>query len=46
MHDWVVGNEDMARLLAAKGYHYQFLFVRNADHVVRRQTLAEALEYL
>ena len=49
MHDWVVANEDMARVLAAKGYHYQFVFARNAghvDHAVRQQTLPEALEYL
>jgi iron(III)-enterobactin esterase len=49
MHDWVVANENMARVLAAKGYHYQFVFARNAVHVdraVREQTLPEALEYL
>jgi iron(III)-enterobactin esterase len=49
MHDWVVANENMAKVLAAKGYHYQFLFARNAvhvDHAVREQTLPEALEYL
>lgn len=49
MHDWVVANEDMARVLAAKGYHYQFVFARNAGHVDRatkRQTLPEALEYV
>ncbi|MGH9772129.1 MAG: alpha/beta hydrolase [Candidatus Acidiferrales bacterium] len=49
MHDWVVANEDMAKVLAAKGYHYQFVFARNAGHVdrgVKRQTLPEALEYL
>jgi enterochelin esterase family protein len=49
MHDWVVANENMARVLAAKGYHYQFVFARNAGHVdraVKQQTLAEALEYL
>jgi len=49
MHDWVVANEDMARVLAAKGYHYQFVFARNAGHVdhgVRQQTLPEALEWL
>jgi predicted alpha/beta superfamily hydrolase len=49
MHDWVVANEDMARVLKAKGYHYQFVFARNAGHVayaVQAQTLAEALEYL
>lgn len=49
MHDWVVANEQMAKVLAAKGYHYQFVFARNAGHVdraVRAQTLPEALEYL
>lgn len=49
MHDWVLANERMARVLAAKGYHYQFVFARNAVHVdraVRQQTLPEALEYL
>ncbi|HZC43111.1 MAG TPA: alpha/beta hydrolase-fold protein, partial [Acidobacteriaceae bacterium] len=30
MHDWVVANEQMAKILAAKGYHYQFVFARNA----------------
>src|SRR3984885_12412536 len=49
MHDWVVANENMAKVLAARGYHYQFVFVRNAghtDHAAKRQTLPEALEYL
>ena len=49
MHDWVLANENMAKVLAAKGYHYQFVFARNAGHVdqtVRRQTLGEALEYV
>ena len=49
MHDWVVANENMARVLAARHYPYQFLFARNAGHVdgaVRAQTLPEALEYL
>ncbi len=49
MHDWVVANENMARVLAAKGYHYQFTFARNAGHTdraVKQQTLAEALEYV
>jgi len=49
MHDWVVANENMAKALAAKGYHYQFVFARNAghtDHTVKLQTLPEALEYL
>jgi hypothetical protein len=49
MHDWVQANESMARVLAVKGYHYQFIFARNAGHVdraVRQQTLPEALEYV
>ena len=49
LHDWVVANEEMAKVLAAKKYHYQFLFARNAghvDHAVRQQTLPEALEYI
>jgi enterochelin esterase-like enzyme len=49
MHDWVVANENMAKVLAAKGYHYQFIFARNAGHTdskVKQQTLAEALEWL
>jgi enterochelin esterase-like enzyme len=49
MHDWVVANENMARVLAARGYHYQFVFARNAGHTdraVKQQTLLEALEYV
>jgi len=49
MHDWVVANENMAKVLAAKGYHYQFTFARNAGHcdrAVKQQTLPQALEWL
>jgi enterochelin esterase-like enzyme len=49
MQDWVVANENMARVLAAKNYHYQFIFARNAGHTdraVKQQTLPEALEWL
>ena len=49
MHDWVVANENMARVLAAKDYRYQFVFARNCGHTdraVKQQTLPEALEYL
>ena len=49
MHDWVVANENMARVLAARGYRYQFVFARNAGHsdrTVKQQTLPEALEWL
>ena len=48
-HDWVEANEIMAKALAAKGYHYQFVFARNAGHTdraVKAQTLPEALEYV
>jgi enterochelin esterase-like enzyme len=49
MHDWVLANEQMAKVLAAKGYHYQFVFAVNAghvDHATKLQTLPEALEYV
>jgi iron(III)-enterobactin esterase len=49
MHDWVLANENTAKVLAAKGYHYQFVFARNAGHTdgaVKQQTLPEALEWL
>lgn len=49
MHDWVLANENMAKVLAAKNYHYQFVFARNAGHgdcAVKRQTLPQALEWL
>jgi enterochelin esterase-like enzyme len=49
MHDWVEANERMAKVLAAKKYHYQFVFAENAAHVdraVKAQTLPEALEYV
>jgi enterochelin esterase-like enzyme len=48
-HDWVLANEKMAAALAAKGYHYQFVFAANAGHTdraVKQQTLPEALEYV
>ena len=49
MHDWVVANERMAAVLAAKGYRYQFVFARNSGHgdrAVKQQTLPAALEWL
>ena len=48
-HDWVLANENMAKALAAKGYHYQFVFARNAGHCDRPtklQTLPQALEWV
>ncbi|HJZ74217.1 MAG TPA: alpha/beta hydrolase-fold protein [Vicinamibacterales bacterium] len=49
MHDWVLANENMAKVLAAKNYTYQFVFARNAGHcdrAVKMQTLPEALEWV
>lgn len=49
MHDWVLSAELMAKVLADKGYHYQFVFARNSKHVDRptvAQTLPHALEWL
>jgi enterochelin esterase-like enzyme len=49
MHDWVLANERMAKVLADKGYDYQFLFTRNSTHcdrAVKQQTLPLALEWL
>jgi enterochelin esterase-like enzyme len=49
MHDWVLANQQMARVLADKGYRYQFVFARNAGHsdrAVKLQTLPAALEWL
>jgi iron(III)-enterobactin esterase len=49
MHDWVLANQRMARVLADKGYPYQFVFARNCAHcdpAVKEQTLPAALEYV
>jgi enterochelin esterase-like enzyme len=49
MHDWVEANNRMARVLKAKGYHYQYVYCLNARHVdpnARAQTLPEALEWV
>ncbi len=49
MHDWVLANERMAKVLAAKDYDYQFVFARNCGHCdrsVKEQTLPAALEWL
>jgi Putative esterase len=49
MHDWVLANENMAKVLAEKGYPYQFIFSRNARHVddaTFSQTLGHALEWV
>jgi enterochelin esterase family protein len=48
-HDWVLANERMAKVLAKKGYTYQFVFAKNAKHCdrgVKAQTFPLALEYV
>lgn len=49
MHDWVEANHRMARVLAEKGYRYQYVFALNQGHSMnqaRAQTLAQALEWV
>jgi len=49
MGNWVLANAHMAEVLKAKGYHYQFVYAKEAGHVdrpVRAATLAPALEWL
>jgi enterochelin esterase family protein len=49
MHDWVAANEAMAAALAAKTYHYRYLYGVDAGHVdgrVLRQTLPDTLRWL
>lgn len=49
MHDWVLANQLMAKVLAEKSYKYQFVFAQNAGHcdrAVKQQTLPQALEWL
>jgi len=49
MHDWVLANQLMAKVLAGKGYKYQFVFAQNAGHcdrAVKQQTLPQALEWV
>jgi len=48
-HDWVLANERMAKVLAAKDYPYQFVFAKNAGHcdrAVKMQLYPESLEYI
>jgi len=49
MHDWVQANENMARVLTDKGYHYKFVFARGAGHTDRptiSQLYPTALEWI
>jgi enterochelin esterase family protein len=49
LHNWVLANQRMAAALKAKGYHYEYVFCRDAGHVDRKavaQSLPEALTWL
>lgn len=49
MHDWVEANNRMAKVLNAKGYHYQYLFCQNAGHGIgnaKSQFLPHAIEWV
>jgi enterochelin esterase-like enzyme len=49
LHNWVLANQRMAQVLAAKRYHYRYELARAARHVDRRvvfQTLPSALSWL
>jgi iron(III)-enterobactin esterase len=49
MHDWVVANQRMAKVLTDKGYQYQFVFAKNSGHcdrAMKMQSLPGALEWL
>jgi enterochelin esterase family protein len=48
-HNWVLANQRMAKVLAAKRYHYRYEFAQAARHVDKRvvfQTLPNALLWL
>jgi enterochelin esterase family protein len=49
MHDWVEANHRMAKVLKAKGYHYQYLFCRSSGHGIgnaKAQFLPHAIEWV
>ena len=49
MHDWVEANHRMAKVLKAKGYHYQYLFCQDSGHGVgnaKAQFLPHAIEWV
>lgn len=48
LHNWVMANDRLAKVLKEKKYPYQFVYSRNTGHCdgrVVRQTLAQALEW-
>ena len=49
MHDWVKANNDMAKVLKKKGYHYQYLFAIDNGHSMRpakTEWMPHALEWV
>ncbi len=47
--NWLAANEAMAAALAAKGYHYRYVYAEAADHIdfaVLQQTLPATLRWL
>ncbi len=49
LHNWVIANLRMAKVLKDKGYHYQFIYAKNAGHTpgnVMTHALPQALEYV
>jgi enterochelin esterase-like enzyme len=47
--DWLTANKGMAAALAARGYHYRYVFAQGANHIdsgVLQQTLPETLAWL
>ncbi len=49
LHNWVIANGRMAAVLKWKGYHYRYVFCKDAKHVDRRavgETLPGALIWL
>ncbi|MCM8529717.1 MAG: esterase family protein, partial [Lentisphaeraceae bacterium] len=49
MHDWVEANNRMAKVLAAKGYHYQYVFCKDNGHGMRSakaKYISHAIEWI
>jgi iron(III)-enterobactin esterase len=47
--NWVIANNQMAKVLKEKGYHYRYVFAQGAGHTdgrAQNQTLPEALLYV
>ncbi len=47
-HDWIVANQRTAAALAAKDYHYRYVFAKSAGHCdgkVQDETIATALSW-